>query len=233
MRAKIVLHFLPSLYARIFLCVSMTAEVSEIGAIKIKEGDMKGTGEKGQSAQEKALQLLTGSGDSESLQKLQDIQKRQKEKCYHNTQLLLRHYRNIAWMLECFPEQIAQEVDCPFEQLDTLIDRLDVEMAYGNKRLENRMNTIRQSRLLLDRINEALTVLRKKPSDGELLYELIYLTYIAPEVLTHMQILYRLNISTRQYYRLRERAIEVLSLRLWAAPSTEIGFWFELLAGME
>lgn len=48
-----------------------------------------------------------------------------------------------------------------------------------------------------------------------------------------MQILYRLNISTRQYYRLRERAIEVLSLRLWAAPSTEIGFWFELLAGME
>ena len=56
---------------------------------------MKGTGEKGQSAQEKALQLLTGSGDSESLQKLQDIQKRQKEKCYHNTQLLLRHFERV------------------------------------------------------------------------------------------------------------------------------------------
>ncbi len=43
------------------------------------------------------------------------------------------------------------------------------------------MQACRKSRLLLDRVNEALTVLKKKPENGERLYQLIYLTYIAPE----------------------------------------------------
>ena len=37
------------------------------------------------------------------------------------------------------------------------------------------MEGIQKSRLLLDRVNEALTVLKKKPENGERLYQLIYL----------------------------------------------------------
>ena len=85
----------------------------------------------------------------------------------------------------------------------------------------------------MDRVNEALTVLRKKPGDGEKLYDLIYLTYISPEKLTHPELLYRLDLSSRQYYRLREQAIAVLSIRLWSAPAKEMDCWLEVLTAIE
>ena len=160
--------------------------------------------------------------------------KQQKTKnAYHNTLLLLKHYRTIAWLLECFPDPIAQELDQPFDRLDELIDRLDMEMAIGNKKLENRLAGIEKSRMILDRVNEALTILKKKPEDGQKLYELIYLTFIAPETLNHSELLYRLNLSSRHYYRCREQAINILSLRLWSSPAKEVDFWLELLAVLD
>ena len=72
-----------------------------------------------------------------------------------------------------------------------------------------------------------------KPDDGERLYELIYLTYIGPEVLNHNDLLYRLNVSSRHYYRLREQAISILSIRLWSAPNKEIDFWLDILSAIE
>ena len=160
--------------------------------------------------------------------------KQQKTKnAYHNTKLLLKHYRTIAWLLECFPDTIAQELDQPFDRLDELIDRLDMEMAIGNKKLENRLAGIEKSRMILDRVNEALTILKKKPEDGQKLYELIYLTFIAPETLNHSELLYRLNLSSRHYYRCREQAINILSLRLWSSPAKEVDFWLELLAVLD
>ena len=137
--------------------------------------------------------------------------------------MLLSHYRDIAWALECFPETVAQELDEPFDKLDTLLDRMDAEAGMGNRKLESRVESLRKSRLLLDRINEALTVLKKKPGNGPRLYELIYLTYIVPEKLSHTDLLFRLDLSSRQYYRLREEAISILSIRLWSVPEEELG----------
>mgnify|MGYP005800690851 FL=1 len=93
----------------------------------------------------------------------------------------------------------------------------------GNRKLESRVESLRKSRLLLERINDALTVLKKKPSNGPRLYELIYLTYIVPEKLSHTDLLFRLDLSSRQYYRLREEAISILSIRLWSVPEEELG----------
>ena len=100
----------------------------------------------------------------------------------------------------------------------------------GNRKIETRIERIRKTRLILDRVNDALTVLKRKPNDGERLYELIYLTYIAPETLNHNEILYRMNLSSRHYYRLREQAISILSIRLWSAPNKDIDFWLELVS---
>ena len=132
-----------------------------------------------------------------------DKQKRN-QMAYHNTELLLKHYRDIVWLLECFPDTIADELEEPMKDVDELIDRLDLEMAKGNRRVENRLRSLEATRLMLDRINDALTVLKQKPRDGETLYELIRLTYIEPEKLTHNELLFRLSISSRQYYRYKE-----------------------------
>ena len=53
------------------------------------------------------------------------------------------------------------------------------------------MDGVQKSRLLLDQVNEALTVLKKKLENEEKLHQLVYLTYISPEYLNHTEILYR------------------------------------------
>lgn len=70
-----------------------------------------------------------------------------------------------------------------------------------NNRLEHRLECVKKSRLLMDRINEAITVLRQKPKNGQKMYDIIFQTYIIPEKLTHDELLYRLDISDRHYYR--------------------------------
>lgn len=165
--------------------------------------------------------------------KIRAAQKEKRKSAYHNTQMLLKHYRKMVWVFNCYPEEILQELEKPFENFDNMVDRLDLEMSIGNKRLEQRMENAAKSRLLLDRLNEALTVLRKEPNRGERLYNLIYTAYLSPEKLKLEEILYRLDISQRHYYRLREQAISILSIRLWSAPNEDVDMWLDMLTLFE
>lgn len=183
------------------------------------------------------IELLTmrgvlGDGSIDDERKRAAKQEKQRNS-YHNTEMLLKHYRDIAWTIECFPETVAEELDRRFTDTDSLIEQMDTEIAMGNRKLENRIAGIQKSRLLLDRVNEALTVLKKKPDNGKKLYDLIYQTYIAPEKISRTELLYRLDISSRHYYRLRQQAITILSIRLWAAPTADVDFWLEMLTLLE
>lgn len=190
------------------------------------------------SAQSSAfINLLTKRGILEDREidndRIRQVQKEKKRNMYHNTLLLLQHYRNIVWALECFPATVAEELDHPLGDLDALLDRMDLEFGMNNRKLESRMESVRKSRLLLDRVNEALSVLKRKPENGAKMYELIYLTYIAPDKLSHTDLLYRLDISSRHYYRLRQQAFTILSIRLWSAPAGEVDSWLEVLTLLE
>ena len=190
------------------------------------------------SAQSSAfINLLTKRGILEDREidndRIRQAQKEKKRNMYHNTLLLLQHYRNIVWALECFPATVAEELDHPLGDLDALLDRMDLEFGMNNRKLESRMESVRKSRLLLDRVNEALSVLKRKPENGAKMYELIYLTYIAPDKLSHTDLLYRLDISSRHYYRLRQQAFTILSIRLWSAPAGEVHSWLEVLTLLE
>lgn len=190
------------------------------------------------SAQSAAfLQMLTKRGILEDQEiddeKIRQAEKKKKRNMFHNTMLMLQHYRNITWVLECFPSRIAEELDRPMNDLDALLSLISTEIGMDNTRLENRLHSVQRSRLLLDRINEALTVLRQKPGNGELMYKVIFETFITPEKLSHTDIIYRLNISSRHYYRIRQQAINILSIRLWAAPVAELDSWLEVLTLLE
>ena len=98
---------------------------------------------------------------------------------YHNTLLLLQNYRTLVWVMECFPETFAEELDRPFSDVDELLEQMDLQLAM------------------------------------------------------HKELLYRLNLSSRQYYRFREQAITILSIRLWSAPAADVDFWLEMLTFLE
>lgn len=183
------------------------------------------------------LNMLTKRGIIEDQQidndKIRQAEKNKNRNMYHNTMSLLHNYRSIIWVLECFPARISEELDRPMSDLDALLSLISDELDMDNTKLENRLRSVQKSRLLLDRFNEALTILRQKPDNGEMMYKIIYHTYISPEKLTHLDLIYRLDISTRHYYRLRTQAINILSIRLWAAPSAELDSWLEVLTLLE
>ena len=183
------------------------------------------------------IDILTKRGilanQSITNERIRAIRQRKDRNSYHNTMQLLQNYRTLVWVMECFPETVAEELDVPFEDVDVLLEQMDLQLAMGNRKLESRMEGTKKSRLLLDRVNEALTVLRQKPGNGAVLYKLIYLTYIGPDMLTHKELLYRLSLSSRQYYRYREQAITILSLRLWSSPATDVDFWLDMLTFLE
>ena len=78
------------------------------------------------------LNMLTDRGlvDDKNINdvKIQQAAKEKKRKMFHNTQLLLQHYRNMTWILECFPENIADELDKPMQDLDALICAVSEEL---------------------------------------------------------------------------------------------------------
>lgn len=190
------------------------------------------------SAQSSAfINLLTKRGILEDREidndRIRQAQKEKKRNMYHNTLLLLQHYRNIVWALECFPATVAEELDHPLGDLDALLDRMDLEFGMNNRKLESRMESVRKSRLLLDRVNEALSVLKRKPENGAKMYELIYLTYIAPDKLSHTDLLYRLDISSRHYYRASPAGLHNSVHSLWSAPAGEVDSWLEVLTLLE
>ena len=125
---------------------------------------------------------------------------------YHNTQVMLKHYRDIVWALECFPSEVAQELDQPLKDLDALLSVVDTQVALGNAKLEHRLLSIRKSRLLLDRINEALTVLRHKPGNGELMYNIIFQTFITPDKPSHS------DTQTLTFYNNPVGGVEILKV---------------------
>lgn len=168
--------------------------------------------------------------DDETVRK---AQKTKAQKAYHNTEVLLNQYRLVVWVLECIPGEMAAELLGPVKDIDYLAKKLDIEMSLENKRIESRVNAMMKTRYLVDRIHEALAILRKKPENGEELYSIIYTTYIDPVERKHEEILVKLGMTTRTYYRLRRDAINLLSVRLWSAPSEEIAAWLEVLTILE
>lgn len=162
-------------------------------------------------------------------EKVRKAKKFTSQKAYHNTEVLLQQYRMIIWVLECAPGEIAQELRVPVQDIDRLAEKIDLATNIGDKRIESQVNAMMKTRFLVDRVHEALSVLRQKPRNGDLLYSVIYTTYIDPVERKHEEIIRMLHVSSRTFYRLRKEAITILSVRLWSAPSGDIDAWLEVL----
>lgn len=183
------------------------------------------------------LDLLAKKGVLEDHQisdeRIRKARKSTAKKAYHNTEVLLDQYRTIVWILECSPREIAHELSVQTKGFDELIDRLDYELDIENKKVEGKVRSLIKTRLLIERLNDALTVLKMKPRDGELLFQLIYDAHIDPVERDCYTLMEKLHVSERTYYRLRREALSVISMRLWSAPTADVDDWLEILTLIE
>ena len=67
--------------------------------------------EKVQAQTDAVIDMLTERGILPEMriddEKVRQLRQERRKAAYHNTLMLLQHYRTIVWLLECFPETIA------------------------------------------------------------------------------------------------------------------------------
>lgn len=182
----------------------------------------------------KLAEYLINSGTIPNMQikdtQVREVIRKKRMIAFHNTELLLKNYRDIAWELEYAPYEIAANLDYSCDNISEIIQAFDYEFALGNKSLEYRLDRLEESVKMFKALNEAVTLLKKKPTKGELYYDIIYHTFIDPSKKSIDEILDMLYLKRSVYYTMRKEAISMISARLWySMPARQVGMVIEAI----
>ena len=110
-----------------------------------------------------------------------------RDKAFHNTELLLKNYRDVVWSLEVAVHNINKnfyiEYGCG---IDNFLDMAyDAGMELKGTYVEAHTKSIEKSRNMLRIIDNAVDLLRKKHKNGEIYYWILYYTYLSPQELSN------------------------------------------------
>ena len=151
------------------------------------------------------------------------------EYLYHNTEVLLKNYRDVVWSIEvsAIQAQISfeLEMDCRLEEF--------LEMSYAagadlsGTHIQEQMRTLERNKKMLKIIESSVNVLRKKQLDGEEFYWILYYTYLSAKPCKKVEDVIKLigdktaPMAWKTYFIRRKKAIEALSTILWGFTSKE------------
>lgn len=103
------------------------------------------------------------------------------EYLYHNTEMLLKKYRDVVWSIEvsAIQAQISfeLEMDCKLEEFLEMSYAAGADLSGTN--IQEQMRTLERNKKMLKIIETAVNVLRKKQVDGEEFYWILYYTYLS------------------------------------------------------
>lgn len=148
---------------------------------------------------------------------------------YHDTNKLLKNYRDAVWNLELDMQHVKREFEIEYgNSIDEFLESIYLAGAdLSGTKLENYAKSIERSNKMLKLLSSAVNVLRNKHKFGEQYYWILYYTFLSPQQLQNTEeIVEKLrphiaNISYRTYYRKRPQAIEALSSILWGYTSKD------------
>ena len=158
------------------------------------------------------------------------MKNRENEKVlYHNTELLLKRYRDVVWSLEVAVHRVNKNF---YQEYGSDIEGF-LEMTYEagmdlkGTEIEAQTKTITRSRNMLIMIDSAIDLLRTKHKKGELYYWILYYTYFSPQEMQNTDEIveklreYIKDISRSTYFRKKNEAVLQLGIILWGYTSME------------
>lgn len=159
-----------------------------------------------------------------------DKQKEYEKKMYHNTEILLKRYRDVVWSMEV--SAIQARMNFEYEMGCSLDEFLQMSYAAGmdfsGTDIQEQLRTLERSKKMLNIIKNSVEMLRKRGKDGETYYWLIYYTFLSEKPEKSIEdIIQKISektddyISWKTYYKYRKGAINVLSTILWGFTSKE------------
>lgn len=92
---------------------------------------------------------------------------------YHDTRTLLRKYRDVMWNLEVSDLDLQEEFKAEYG-LSTDALFVDSEVNKGGNRLENYARALERSKKMMQIIDTAIDLMRRKHKKGEFYYWILY-----------------------------------------------------------
>ena len=157
-------------------------------------------------------------------------QKMREKKAYHNTELLLKKYRDVVWSIEvsAIQAQISFEIEmgCKLEEFLEMSYAAEADLAGTD--IQEQMRTLERNKKMLKIIETAVNLLKRKQEYGEEYYNIIYYTYMSEKTYKKVEnIIEKIAsvtgeyMSWKTYYAKKRRAIETLSTILWGFTCKE------------
>ena len=152
------------------------------------------------------------------------------EYMYHNTELLLKKYREVVLSIEA--SAIHTQMRCELEFDGAFEDFFEISCAAGAEfsgvNIQEQMRTVERNKKMLKIIENAVNVLRARNIYGEEYYWILYYTYLSDKPCKTTEVIIdSINrkieeyISWTSYFRLRKKAISSLSDILWGFTTKE------------
>ena len=174
--------------------------------------------------EKEVLKTEIESGIQSGVEKLEDKPtKRKPVEKYHNTRHLLKQYRRVAYAIQISETDMNVRMEMEHgTKLSTL--ELNAELAgvdLSGSKLEGYARTVIRSKNMLQIIDNALETVRMDPDHGELMYQILYLTYFSKKKLANREaILAELDrlgfqMSMVTYHSYLNMAIKAIDRILW------------------
>ena len=150
--------------------------------------------------------------------------KQEREKyLYHNTELLLKKYREVVWSIEA--SAIRAEMNFEIETGCKMSEFLDMSYAAGfdlaGCDIAEQARTMERNKKMLAIVDAAVDLMRRKHENGEEYYWVIYYSYLSDKPLKSVDDIidkvekYTGPISCQTLYNWRKDATATLSSILW------------------
>jgi len=142
---------------------------------------------------------------------------------YHDTERLLKIYRDVRWNLKLSMEHHRQDFEAEYGMSVTeyLDDVYAAGISFEGTKLEHHANSMKRTAEMLKLIDTATHLIRENNSEGETFYWILYYNYLSPLKMSSMEeVVDRIHmhiphVTIDTYYRHRKRAIDTFSSVLW------------------
>lgn len=151
------------------------------------------------------------------LSKMYNLKNQGNDRVYHNTRLLLQLYSKVMWrmsnaIMEMETECYLSSGSSLFDVVNTLID---VDPRVDQLRLESRLQSIEDSKSIIELLDRALLLLKSYPDNGPIYFEILSKSYLVFIKYSETEILEDLSMSRSTYYREKKKAVTLLGVILW------------------
>ena len=154
---------------------------------------------------------------------------KREEFLYHNTELLLKKYREVVFSIEVAAAQA--EYDFESEMCCKLDEYLEMSHAtaanFEGTKIVEQMRIMERNKKMLSIIDKAINIIKDRVTDGEEYYWILYYTYLSDKPIKRTEDIIAFvsdkteSMSWKTYFNKRKKAIEKLSDILWGFTSKE------------